>query len=141
MGIRSLNVSKNRENTIIIPLFDHEGNQIVSDINGKQSKIEVHGRDSNTFKKAVFEVQKQLKAIADGKESDSIAKQDNRNLFITKAVVVGWYDVTDIDEKGKPFELEFNEETLESILRDEPHLVEQIDKAMTDRANFVKKTA
>lgn len=135
MGIRTLNVTKNKENTIIIPLFDHEGNQIVSELNGKQATVEVHGRDSSVFKKAVFEVQKQLKDIESGKEKDSIAKQENRNVFITKAVVVGWSNVTD---DGK--ELEFTDENLDSILRDEPHIVEQIDKAMSDRAKFVKKT-
>lgn len=140
MGIRTLNVTKNKENTIVIPLFDHEGNPILSDINGKQAKIEVHGRDSSVFKKAVFEVQKTLKDIESGKEKDSIAKQENRNIFVTKAVIVGWDNVTDFDEKGNAVELEFTDENVEAILRSEPHIVEQIDKAMSDRAKFVKKT-
>ena len=135
MGIRTLNVTKNAENTIIIPLFDHEGNKIISDINGKQAKIECYGRDSKAFKRALGELQKINKLISDGKEIDTPAKQDTRNINLTKAIVVGWFDVED---DGK--EIEFNDENVDSLLRDEPHIMEQIDKFMIDRSKFVKKT-
>lgn len=136
MGIRTLKVSENAENKILIPLVDHEGNKIISAITGKQATIEAFGQDSKAFKKAVFDVQETLRSIQAGKERDTPVKQANRNLFITKAIVTNW---TDVEDDG--VEIEFNDENLDALLRDEPHLVDQIDKAISDRAKFVKKTS
>lgn len=135
MGIRSLNVSKNAENTILIPLKDYEGNPIISEISGKQATIEAYGQDSKAWKKALFEIQETLRSIQAGKEKDTPTKQANRNLFLTKAIIKDWKDVED-----GGVEIEFTPENVDAILRDEPHLVEQIDKAISDRAEFVKKT-
>lgn len=140
MGIRTLNVTKNAENTIIIPLHDSMGEPILSDINGKQAKIEVYGRDSKAFKKAWGDFQRAVKPINDGKEIDTIYKQETRSINLTKGVVIGWENVSDFDDFGNAIELEFTSENLESVLRSEPNIVEQIDKEMTNRANFVKKT-
>jgi preprotein translocase subunit SecD len=135
MGIRNLNVTKNSENTILIPLVDHEGNKIISEITGKQATIEAHGQDSRAYKKALFDIRQSLTDIQSGKEKDTPAKQANRDVFLTKAVVVGWSDVED-----DGVEILFSDENLEALLRDEPHFITQIDKAISDRAKFVKKT-
>ena len=136
MGIRNFNASQNAENTIIVPLFDHEGNPIMSAISGKQAKIEVHGQDSKAYKKAQFDLGETYRKIAQGHEKDTPAKEANRAIFTVKAIAVTWLDVED---DGK--ELEFTPENLESVLRDEPYLIEQINRAISDRANFVKKTS
>lgn len=119
----------------MIPLVDHEGNQIMSSLNGKQAAIEAHGQDSKLYKKALFEIRQSLTDIQSGKEKDTPAKQANRDVFLTKAVVVDWHNVED-----DGVNLEFTDENLESLLRDEPHFIAQIDKAISDRAKFVKKT-
>ena len=134
MGIRSLNVTKNKENTIVIPLFDHEGNPIMSGINGKQARVELRSQDSREFQKALTANSAAMKKIAAG-EVDTSAKQLNRSIFLTKAMVVDWFDVED-----DGVEIEFTDENLDSLLRDEPHLMKQIDEAISDRAKFVKKT-
>ena len=135
MSIRKFKATQNAENTIVIPLFDHEGNPILSDITGKQARIEVHGQDSKVFKKAQFDNTESYRKILQGSEKDSPAKEQNREIFTVKAITVNWFDVED---DGK--ELEFTEENLESVLRDEPYLIAQINRAISDRANFVKKT-
>ncbi len=135
MSIRSLNVSQNAENTILIPLVDHEGNKIISSISGKQATIEAHGQDSKVYKKALFDIRQAISDIQSGKEKDTPAKQQNRDVFLTKAVVVNWFDVED-----EGVALEFSDEILDGLLRDEPHFIAQIDKAISDRSKFVKKT-
>ncbi|MEI6745536.1 MAG: hypothetical protein WCL34_06200 [Methylococcaceae bacterium] len=135
MGIRTLNVTQNAENTILIPLVDHEGNKIISSITGKQATMEAHGQDSKVYKKALFDIRESLNAIQAGREKDTPAKQANRDVFLTKAVVTDWHDVED-----DGVEILFNDENLEALLRDEPHFITQIDKAISDRAKFVKKT-
>lgn len=135
MSIRNFKASKNSENTIIVPLFDHEGNPIMSELSGKQAKIEVHGRDSKSYKKAQLDLQEGLRKIVHGHEKDTPAKETNRSIFTVKAIAEDWFDVED-----EGVELEFTAENLESVLRDEPYLIEQIERAITDRANFVKKT-
>ncbi len=134
MGIRNFKASQNAENTVIVPLFDHEGNPIISSISGKQAKIEVHGQDSKVYKKAQFDLGETYRKIAQGIEKDTPAKEANREIFTVKAITVGW---TDVEDEG--VELEFTGENLESVLRDEPYLTAQINRAITDRANFVKK--
>lgn len=136
MGIRNYKASKNAENTIVVPLFDHEGNPIISAISGNQAKIEVHGQDSKVFKKAQFENNESYRKILQGQEKDTPAKEANRAIFTVKSIAVGW---TDVEDEGE--ELPFTLENLESVLRDEPYLIDQINRAISDRANFVKKTS
>jgi hypothetical protein len=135
MGIRNFKASSNAENTIIVPLFDHEGNPILSILSGKQAKIEVYGQDSKAFKKAQFENSEAIRKIYQGTEKDTPAKEANREIFTVKAIAVNWFDIED-----DGVELEFTAENLESVLRDEPYLTQQINRAISDRANFVKKT-
>lgn len=135
MSIRTLNVTQNAENTILIPLVDHEGNKIISSITGKQATMEAHGQDSKVYKKALFDIRESLNAIQAGREKDTPAKQANRDVFLTQAVVTDWHDVED-----DGVEILFSDENLEALLRDEPHFITQIDKAISDRAKFVKKT-
>lgn len=135
MGIRNFKASQNAENTIIIPLFDHEGNPIISDISGKQAKIEVHGEDSRAYKKATIDLQSANLKIYQGTEKDTPAKQQNREIFLIKAIADGW---SDVEDEGK--ELEFTPENLESVLRDEPYLIDKITNEIKDRSKFVKKS-
>jgi len=98
--------------------------------------ITVASQDSEQYRKKTLESRnKRMKDLQRGKKSQLTAEQlDEGGVDLLVACTIGWQNV---EKDGKP--LEFNDENVRSLYADFPWIKDQVDEAIADRANFMKR--
>lgn len=137
MALRdSFSVSKHGEITAKLALNDeNDAPEIAS--NGKQALIELHNEHSKAFKSAKFKANQSYRLIIQKGKQDSQAAEEAREVNMLSAAFVGWENIE--DEDGQL--LEFTPENVQMLLREYPHIRQQVNQFVANLNEFVKKTS
>jgi hypothetical protein len=131
----SFSVSKHGEITAKLALNDeNDAPEIAS--NGKQVIIELHNEHSKSFKSAKFKATQSYRLLIQKGKQDSLAAEEARDVNMLAAAFVGWENME--DEDGQP--LEFTPENVQIILKEYPHIRQQVNQFVANLNEFVKKT-
>lgn len=132
----SFKVSEHGEITAKLALNDeNDAPEIAS--NGKQVLIELHNEHSKSFKSAKFKVNQSYRLIIQKGKQDTQVAEEAREVNMLSAAFVGWENVE--DEEGQP--LEFTPENVQMLLREYPHIRQQVNQFVANLNEFVKKTS
>ena len=114
--------------------FDGES---LSEVQEECPFITVLGRDSDKFREAKHEIQTEMmeKRGDDEDYKEPSGASQERRARLVGACVVGWKNIND----GNTV-LECTPEHVALLLDESPELVDQVDKFLSDRDNYLKKS-